>query len=1072
MSLIGKLKRVARASGFKGGIEGVAGGVVFGWAVSGRQPERPAEVGILVDGVVIGRVPTTLVRPDIALAAPSGHRCGFRFDLRPHLREFSGQQLSLCDPESRVPFGGKALSLHRADGFGAIDAVHGLEIRGWAVVLDPEVELTEIEVRLDGEIAGTAVADQPRPDLKQAGVPRLKSGFRFYVPRRWQDGADHAVTATVKGASTELRNGGLSFRALIKGHVDHFSRERVAGWITNVEAPNVPIRFDLWLNGHCIKQNLSPAHRRDDVASSLFHRALSADAAFGFDLALPESITWESDVNTVALCEPGEVVPLLEGQTAVITQDAVIDAMERLAAALNQPDPAGDFGPQWIVNSLLRIQYLPTILAQLRTGAPGMTTLLSDPRIGIPVVHGDDTRRRPVDVVIPVYKGYAETMDCIRSVLRTRDETPMNLVVINDYSPDGRIVKELRLMAVSEKFTFIENDRNLGFVASVNKGMRLHADRDVVLLNSDTVVPSGWLTRLQRAAYSSTNIGTVTPLSNRATIFSLPRTCVDNDMPEGFTVDDLDALCAEHNAGEVVDVPTAMGFCMYIRRDLLREIGDFDEERWAKGYAEENDFSMRAAGRGWRNVAACDVFVEHHGAVSFEGDKAPRVAENLAKLNVLYPDYSNRIQRFIKADPIAAARGRISAAMLRRAASSYILFVTHGLGGGTDTAIRDLCALHGKAGRQVLILRSKPSGTLELAPAAEKCDDLLISQYPQGIPAEDLASILKILNVEYVHYHHSLGFRTDIWSLPELLGVPYDVAVHDFYLVCPRITLIDDSGVFCGQPQLSACERCVQAGKIDHDADLRLADLGGSVEAWRAYHAERLRGARRILAPSEDARARVLRYLPGISIEAVPHPEPAFVFKQRPWDGNLPYKVAVIGAIGPHKGVDVLLNCARYALRRSIPIEFVVIGYTSRDEAFAKLENVVITGKYQPDELPDLIAEHHCTVALFISIWPETFSYTLSEAWRNGLVPVAFDLGAPAERIRQDGIGQLVPFPSDPETIVQALLTVATNAAADPPTNPPKELAEDPPEKLPEARSSEPPEEPAFPAPFSETIVE
>ncbi len=290
MSLIGKLKRVARASGFKGGIEGVAGGVVFGWAVSGRQPERPAEVGILVDGVVIGRVPTTLVRPDIALAAPSGHRCGFRFDLRPHLREFSGQQLSLCDPESRVPFGGKALSLHRADGFGAIDAVHGLEIRGWAVVLDPEVELTEIEVRLDGEIAGTAVADQPRPDLKQAGVPRLKSGFRFYVPRRWQDGADHAVTATVKGASTELRNGGLSFRALIKGHVDHFSRERVAGWITNVEAPNVPIRFDLWLNGHCIKQNLSPAHRRDDVASSLFHRALSADAAFGFDLALPESI--------------------------------------------------------------------------------------------------------------------------------------------------------------------------------------------------------------------------------------------------------------------------------------------------------------------------------------------------------------------------------------------------------------------------------------------------------------------------------------------------------------------------------------------------------------------------------------------------------------------------------------------------------------------------------------------------------------------------------------------------------------------------------------------------------------
>ncbi len=83
---------------------------------------------------------------------------------------------------------------------------------------------------------------------------------------------------------------------------------------------------------------------------------------------------------------------------------------------------------------------------------------------------------------------------------------------------------------------------------------------DVLLLNSDTEVADGWLERMQRAAYSAPDIGTVTPFSNNATICSYPSFCRDNMLPDEFTVESLDPLFAEANSGVTIDIPNAVGF--------------------------------------------------------------------------------------------------------------------------------------------------------------------------------------------------------------------------------------------------------------------------------------------------------------------------------------------------------------------------------------------------------------------------------------------------------------------------------------------------------------------------------
>ena len=267
-----------------------------------------------------------------------------------------------------------------------------------------------------------------------------------------------------------------------------------------------------------------------------------------------------------------------------------------------------------------------------------------------------------IDVIIPVYKGARETRRCIESVLGSRQRALFAIVVVDDASPDREIVGYLDELEARGQIALERNERNLGFVRSVNRGMTLHPDRDVVLLNSDTEVANDWLDRLQRSALSQPDIGTVTPFSNNATICSYPFEGWTAGMPGTLGLAALDALFASANPGRTVDLPTGVGFCMYIRRACLVEVGAFDAERFGRGYGEENDFCLRAAAAGWRSVLAADVFVFHQGAVSFSEERAAQTQIATSTLLDLHPGYVRRVREFIVRDPLGAFRAAVDSA--------------------------------------------------------------------------------------------------------------------------------------------------------------------------------------------------------------------------------------------------------------------------------------------------------------------------------------------------------------------------------------------------------------------------
>jgi O-antigen biosynthesis protein len=243
-------------------------------------------------------------------------------------------------------------------------------------------------------------------------------------------------------------------------------------------------------------------------------------------------------------------------------------------------------------------------------------------------------------------------------------------------------------------------------------------------------------------------------------------------------------------------------------------------------------------------------------------------------------------------------------------------------------------------------------------------------------------------------------------------GVRVVSTIHDYSPICPRNQLIDDSDDYCGVPGPVECDACAKTGfsaTRDHEIS--------NIATYRAAYQALLACADKTFAPSEDARARLQPYLRKTPIEAKPHLEPKRkIQKRRRWRPGAalrlarPLRVAVIGAIGPHKGSSVLFGCASDAVSRKLDLDFRVIGYTDIDDRLRKL-NVSITGAYySQQELQAQIESYAPDIAFFPSIWPETYLYTLSDAFSCGIFPVAFDIGAPAERIVKAEWGALIDF--------------------------------------------------------------
>jgi lipopolysaccharide biosynthesis protein/glycosyltransferase involved in cell wall biosynthesis len=411
--------------------------------------------------------------------------------------------------------------------------------------------------------------------------------------------------------------------------------------------------------------------------------------------------------------------------------------------------------------------------------------------------------------------------------------------------------------------------------------------------------------------------------------------------------------------------------------------------------------------------------------------------------------YLNAVGRALANEPLSEpARDSFQALAIAEAAehaghAGAMMVVTHRLGGGTERHVHDMVNALDREGVVVFLTRvavDRPNWVVVERAGAD--EGLELCFFNVDASPGDYALLLRRLHVRLVHVQHLADFPqgTADWMQRACAAadILYDVTLHDYMAVCPRIVMVTAANKYCGEPPLSQCELCIATDGSPFGQP--------SVANWRARYGRFLRGARRRFVPSDDVAERLSRYFPRMNFTVRPHPEPhrnnaRLTALQSKWlSGKASIgaafpgakrHVVVIGHIGGHKGFDILLNSARFAERTQAPIRFTIVGATDRDSDFDSLDNVTILGRYNPSELLDIIERQSPDIAFLPSTCPETYSFTLSETVVAGIYPVVFDLGAVGARVRSLGWGDVLPaaWITDPEAVVKALL----NAMPTPP---------------------------------------
>ncbi|MCC7327931.1 MAG: glycosyltransferase [Burkholderiales bacterium] len=614
-----------------------------------------------------------------------------------------------------------------------------------------------------------------------------------------------------------------------------------------------------------------------------------------------------------------------------------------------------------------------------------------------------------VDVVIPVHGALASLRRCVDSVFAARCRTPFEVVIVDDGNADAELAQYLADLQRRHRVARVTQPARQGYAAAVNRALSLHRDRDVVVLQSDAEVANDWLDRLVRHA-AAPDVGLVGCFTDNVGAATYPLQGRSNPLPAGHTAATLDALFARANAGCSAKLPALSGPCLYLRRECLNVVGAFDANPLGSDYGVEIDFCLRAGSAGFRHLLAGDVFVAHEGGMSFGATEADALAQRAnAALAKLYPAYVAQQEDLANRAPGRPFARRVDLLRLAESQRRPLVFVSHPWGGGIRRYMNDLVELT-EAHCNVLFLEPAVGDTVKLSWPREDESFALYFSLPAELSV--LAETLRTIGVERLHFHHVHLHPRAILELPALLGVAYDYTLHDYHPICPQYHLVTEDGHYCGEPDAKGCAACLARRPAQWDLD---------IGAWRGAFGRLLRGASRVIAPSQDVATRMQRYFPDLAVEVWPHPEAL------PLPTPRITRVGILGNLSPEKGLQVVAACAGDARARGLPLSFRVLGSTTEPIPQAPDTPLTIYGQYVDSELQQLIAAEKPDVLLFAAQVPETYAYTLSVALQSGLPIVASALGALPERLAGVPHSTTVPWNAPPAVWNDALL-----AATDP----------------------------------------
>jgi len=625
-----------------------------------------------------------------------------------------------------------------------------------------------------------------------------------------------------------------------------------------------------------------------------------------------------------------------------------------------------------------------------------------------------------VDIIIPTYNAYNYVVDCVNSVKHNTKDVPYRFVFVNDASTDNKI-KQFFLKERRKQDIYIENDTNLGFVKTANKGLSVSQNNDVVLLNTDTIVSSGWLSSLQKSIYKKTSFATANPLTNNASIYSINDLSLLSDQ---LSINEVGKIIKASSLGLSPEIPVSVGFCMYIKRVVLEKIGLLDEV-FERGYGEESDFCMRCREDGYAHILVDDAFVFHKGHVSMllTGDinEDSSTIDTHEKILIdRYPNYTQIVDDFIQSNVMERISGNVlqNITSLISATRKKILYVIHETIdgqkiGGTEFHVRDLTrglnstyaiyVTYILNGRHLVVEEYvnglKSSYMFDIPFTLRKFT--LINSYLFKVYSE----VIKVFSIDIVHVQHLINQTLDIIYAAKSLGVPVIMTVHDYYLISPDYNLL---------------HRLTPNGYSDNRRPTKkyFEDRFGLIDfdynQWQQLVTRYLSAVQLFIFPSEATKNELVKTYPVIEgkWKILEHGINTYPIKNltniyQPATKNH-FSVLFLGYVNDvGKGAYHLEKVIDELLLNNIEVH--ILGSASQYwERYTNKSLFFCHGNYIREDVVTILKTINPNLIVLASPWPETFSYTYSEALQAQIPVIAFDIGAFTERAKRYGATILV----------------------------------------------------------------
>lgn len=645
--------------------------------------------------------------------------------------------------------------------------------------------------------------------------------------------------------------------------------------------------------------------------------------------------------------------------------------------------------------------------------------------------------KNTTDIILSIDHYHNDLPVTIHSIVKNTS-SPFHLHIIDDSSSDEQVlsfIEQFQKDNPSCFITFTRNRKQAGIARNLNRAVG-STNNHIVLVHPGIEVPSGWLERLMAPIMAFEDVATATPFTNADTLCSFREFTGDPSLPEWQGLEDTD-ICFGKIAplDKYPGIPAGTGFCMAINRNFIDRIGMFDTKTFGSEPGAVIDWSFNAFRNGYRNVLVPNLFIQNHSQEDyFSGsEKQGLFSRHVQKIVRKHPGYLKAIKEYTENDPSREVRQLLLLLLLasENSAAKKVLFLDHDLGGGANLFRKKYIKEALQREEKVFLL---------LYNYARKQYELIFYHHNHQLSfhtknlehiklfLRTCANLDSIILSETVSFPNISALLEMILDLKKAHDTTLTTLIHDFFCICPNFHLLNNDMIFCDVPDdILKCQVCLP----QNDSDFRIFYRNTDIVFWRKKWSRALDESSDIVCFSNSSKEILLKAYPALPADKIhvkPHkvdhlPEMAPAIQRRRPDKKEYVTIGILGNINVPKGAKIVEKMVEMIEAEKRNTKIVIIG---RLHSPLKNRLLLVTGKYQHNELPRLIHKHQIDIFFTPSICPETFSYTTEEIIQMSLPLAVFNIGAPAERARHYSKGIIISR-IDPEIALDEITSFVQN---------------------------------------------